>query len=227
MGHGGTEWRSVMTAKVDLTGQKFGRWTVLKEDGRDERGRALWLCRCDCGTERAVKGWRLREGTNRSCGCLRREKSAARGREKATHGMSQTRIYNTWKNMIQRTTDPKAMSYQHYGGRGIKVCERWQSLDGFLADMGPTYADDLTIERIDVDGDYEPGNCRWATVAEQARNKRNTRLLEYRGRSLVIADWAKVLNVNAKTLTSRIYQYGWSVERALTEGVAPERLADL
>ncbi len=145
----------------------------------------------------------------------------------ATHGMSQTRIYNIWKGMLQRTTDPKSASYQHYGGRGIKVCERWQNLDGFLADMGPTYADDLTIERIDVDGDYAPGNCRWATVAEQARNKRNTRLFEFRGQSLVIADWAKVLNMNAKTLTSRIYLYGWSVERALTEGVAPERLADL
>lgn len=141
--------------------------------------------------------------------------------------MSQTRIYNIWRGMLYRTTDPKSVSYPHYGGRGIKVCERWKSIDGFLADMGPTYADGLTLERIDVDGDYEPSNCRWATVAEQARNKRNTRLLEFRGRSLVIADWAKVLGMSAKTLTSRIYQYGWSVERALTEGVAPERLADL
>lgn len=216
-----------MSAKVDLTGQRFGRWLVLQEDGRDNRGRVLWWCRCDCGAERAVKGWRLREGTNRSCGCLRRETSAACGRERATHGMSQTRIYNIWKGMLRRTTNPDDSSYQHYGGRGIKVCERWQSLDDFLADMGPTYADGLTIERIDVDGNYEPGNCRWATAAEQARNKRNTRLFEFRGRSLVIADWAKVLDVSSKTLTSRIYQYGWSVERALTEGVAPERPTDL
>jgi len=145
----------------------------------------------------------------------------------ATHGMSQTRIYNIWKGMLRRTTNPDDSAYPHYGGRGIAVCERWQSLDGFLADMGPTYADDLTLERVDVGGDYEPGNCRWATVAEQARNKRNTRLLEFRGRALVISDWAKVLGVSAKTLTSRIYQYGWSVERALTEGVAPERLSAL
>ena len=227
MGHSWTKGARGVSAKIDLAGQRFGRWTVLEEGGRDERGRALWRCRCDCGTEREVKGWRLREGTNRSCGCLRRETSAALGREMATHGMSQTRIYNTWKNMIQRTTDPKAASYPHYGGRGIKVCERWQSLDGFLADMGPTYADDLTIERIHVDGDYEPGNCRWVTAAEQARNKRNTRLLEFRGRSLIIADWAEVIGLNAKTLTSRIYQYGWPVERALTEGVSPERLASL
>lgn len=140
--------------------------------------------------------------------------------------MSQTRIYNIWKGMLRRTTNPSDSSYPHYGGRGIAVCERWQSLENFLADMGPTYADDLSIERIDVNGDYEPGNCRWATDAEQHRNKRNSAWLEFRGHRLCAADWAKRLEINPKTLTSRL-RYGWPVERALTEGVSPERLAAL
>lgn len=226
MGCSRTEGKRSVSAKIDLAGQRFGRWTVLEEDGRDERGRVLWRCRCDCGTERAVKGWRLREGTNRSCGCLRRETSAELGRKTATHGMSQTRIYNIWQSMLRRTTNPGDSAYPYYGGRGIKVCDRWRSLENFLTDMGPTYADDLSIDRVDVNGDYEPGNCRWATDVEQGRNKRNSAWIEFRGHRLCEAEWAERLGINPKTLTSRL-RYGWSIERALTEGVAPERLADL
>jgi len=125
--------------------------------------------------------------------------------------------------MIQRTTNPRRSNYAYYGGRGIKVCERWRTFENFYADMGPTYADGLTLDRIDPDGDYCPENCRWANPIKQSQNRRNCAAIEWRGRSLVAAEWDRVLGLNRNTVGARLRR-GWSVERALTEGVEPDRL---
>jgi hypothetical protein len=164
---------------IDLTGKHFGRWFVLAihpprmRYGR--RGHAvcvLWLCRCDCGTERVVFGTNLRRGLSTSCGCRSREKTRERN---ARHGHAcrgkVTRAYIRWLSMLQRCCNPNNTAYDYYGGRGISVCERWHTFDNFLSDMGEP-PPGLSIDRIDVNGDYEPGNCRWATASEQVRNQR-------------------------------------------------------
>lgn len=209
-----------MGKKIDLAGQRFGRLTAISKGSKNASGKFLWLCICDCGNERLIPTGNLQSGNSRSCGCLRDELHEERVR---THGMTRSRIHNVWTHMWQRTTNPRDRSYLNYGGRGIKVCEQWRTFEGFYADMGPTYADGLTIDRIDNDGNYEPGNCRWITKAEQNRNRRSNVWIEFRGRRLCRAEWAEMLGIHPETLNWRLSS-GWSVERALTEGVSPERL---
>ena len=125
------------------------------------------------------------------------------------------RVNSIWRGMIKRTTSPNHVEWQNYGARGIKVCERWRTYKNFYTDMAPTYRIGLTIERIDVNGDYEPGNCRWATTVEQARNKRNTRMATWQGRTMPLADWADELGISLELLRDRLSR-GWTVERAFT-----------
>jgi hypothetical protein len=155
--------------RIDLVGKRFGRWTVLEmeRDRRDGLG-IMWLCRCDCGTTRHVSGRHMRRGASVSCGCLKAERQALRNR---THGMFGVPEYHSWSGMIQRCTNPGNPSYANYGGRGITVCERWRSFKDFLLDMGRR-PKGTSIDRIDNDGSYEPGNCRWATRTVQNSNKR-------------------------------------------------------
>lgn len=154
---------------VNLLGQTFGRLTVIKQaDARSPHG-VMWVCRCACGRESTVRGKHLRAGRTQSCGCLQSEQTSVRTQ---THGRSRTRVYRIWRAMINRCHYPRYPERHLYGGRGIVVCERWrESFEAFLADMGEP-APHLSIDRIDPDGNYEAGNCRWATAAEQARNRR-------------------------------------------------------
>lgn len=204
-----------MPRKIDLTGQTFGRLTAIEPAGRDKHGKLLWRCKCSCSEREVVAPTNdLRRGNTQSCGCLFREKSGDRAR---THGQSETRLYEAWCNIIRRTTNPNHKSYPDYGGRGITVCQEWrESFEAFARDMGPTYRDGLSIDRTDVNGNYEPGNVRWATPKEQARNMRTNRLVTAWGQTKSLAEWAELQGLNYQTLYNRLTRSGWPIERALT-----------
>lgn len=161
------------TKKPLPVGAKFGRWTVIDPDaGRSKSGNRLVLCKCDCGNEGLVVAAKLKNGWSSSCGCF----SADNQRDlHLKHGYSKTPTYNTWLKIRDRCLNPNCPKYPDYGGRGITVCERWQSFDNFLADMGEKPHPNVSIDRINNDGNYEPGNCRWATAKEQANNRRVAR----------------------------------------------------
>lgn len=205
----------------DLTGLKFGMLTVIKEyDQRIQRKRA-WICKCDCGNTYIAIGTRLTHGNVHSCGCLRYKKAAE---SLTTHGKSHTRLYRIWTNMRNRCNLPTSTEYKRYGARGITVCDEWSDSFQTFYDwaMANGYRDDLTIDRIDVNGPYSPKNCRWATAHEQGRNTRRNRLLSFNGETHCITDWANITGIATALIGQRIDRLGWSVERALTE--PPRRL---
>jgi len=204
---------------IDLTGQRFGRLVVV---GRADPpvgkwGSAIWHCRCDCGRETDVSGHSLRQGHTGSCGCLQKERVVA---AHITHGKSGSRLYATWRAMLQRCEKQYDKSYDDYGGRGITVCEEWHDFANFMQWAERTgYHEGLSIDRIDVNEGYNPVNCRWATMHEQSRNKRNNVNIVYHGVTRCLSDWAATLGINVGVLWMRIFGYGWDVERAFTTPV--------
>lgn len=166
-----------MSRLIDLTGQRFGRLVVIAraEDYVSPKGKhnTRWECRCDCGKTVVVCGWQLRTKDARSCGCIHSEQLSTRN---FVHGQRHTRIYEIWKGMKARCTNPHNSHFKYYGGRGISVCEEWQSFPAFYGwAMAHGYSEHLTIDRIDNDKGYSPDNCRWATDAQQRSNKRKTK----------------------------------------------------
>lgn len=157
------------TKLIDLTGQKFGRLTVVERHGVKD-GHAAWLCKCDCGNTTVVNGRNLRNGRTTSCGCYHKEILINRSK---THGMSKTRLYRIWHNMKNRCFYTKDKHFNDYGGRGITVCDEWKNdFESFKKwSLSNGYSDELTIDRINNDGNYEPSNCRWVTMKEQCKNR--------------------------------------------------------
>lgn len=201
--------------KKDITGQRFGRLIVLKETGeRSKEGRVKWLCQCDCGNKLNVVGKSLRNGNTKSCGCLQKE----RVREVNTiHGKRKTRLYSIWHDMLRRCENPKVVSYKLYGYRGIKICEKWHDFQSFYDwAMENGYADSLTLDRIDCDGNYEPKNCRWVSMKTQQNNRRNNHIIEYNGETHTLSEWENIVGIRQKTLWKRINTSHWSIEKALT-----------
>jgi hypothetical protein len=196
---------------ANLVGNRFGLLTVVERAGSNPRGRALWLCLCDCGITITVHTTALKRATTKSCGCWRRERMIQRN---TTHGGRYTPEYHTWRGMIERCTQPGINGYENYGGRGIAVCEHWRKFERFLADVGLRPSPDHTLGRIDVNRNYEPGNAHWETQEEQANNRRNSRFLTYRKRTLTITQWARLLQCGADTLSKR-FDAGWPIHRIL------------
>jgi hypothetical protein len=198
----------------DLAEKKFGRWTALNFCGRTKQGVALWLCRCDCGTEKVVNSGHLHSGKSRSCGCLSSEITTTRN---ITHGMSNTRVYTEWASMKQRCSCKTQSSYKYYGGRGIHVCKEWQNdfMSFYKWAISHGYSDDLSIDRIGVNGNYEPLNCRWILMQEQQENRSMCNPLTFMGKTYTIARWSKITKIGSSTISSRLHS-GWSIEKTLT-----------
>ena len=205
----------------DLTGCTFGKLTVVGYAGQNERQQgANWLCRCDCGQEKVIYGSHLRRGAIVSCGCYRLE--SARDRH-VTHGGRRTPEYKVWCGIKERCLNPNSKAYINYGGRGITVCDRWvKSFAAFLSDMGKRPRSGYELDRIDVNRGYEPNNCRWVKPIVNARNKRTSHLLTFKGETLCISEWAERLGCRQQAILSRIRR-GWSVEQALTTPISTLR----
>lgn len=260
--------------RMDLTGEVYGRYTVIRES-EAQNGMRRWLCKCVCGTEKLVFQTSLRGGDTRSCGCLARERSSARkcfpmlgktfGRlvvksqapdgpnqqrywgcececgglikvstsglrsgnnsscgclakegNNLRHGRAKTPEWIAWVAMRQRCENPKVHNYVRYGGRGIKVCQRWARFENFFADMGKRPAGS-SIDRIRNSGNYSPSNCRWATAKQQARNRRSNRILAYQGQEHCLATWCEKLGLPYHLARDRLAR-GWDVARAFTGG---------
>lgn len=192
--------------KIDLNGMRFGSWLVLGYGAKDAYGNTKWDCVCDCGVTSSVRSAELRNGNSTGCKKCQRDKVT-------THGDYGTRLYNTWAQMKSRCFNINAQSYKDYGGRGITVCDEWSSYP-FFRDwaLSNDYTDELTLDRIDNDGNYDPSNCRWSTMKEQNRNKRGTIRMPDGTAAIVVAESN---GVSRMTMYSRI-KYGWCVEKAVS-----------
>jgi hypothetical protein len=206
----------IMGQFVDSTGKKFGMLTAIKRDGVSNGGVVIWLCKCDCGNETHVYGSHLRNGHTISCGCYNREfnQKTLFQRSVITHHMSGTRPYKIWFGIIKRCNNPKSKSYVKYGARGIAVCDKWLTFEGFWEDMQEGYSDDLSIDRINVNGNYNKINCRWATNKEQCNNRRNNVIIDYGGEKYTLIQLSEKYKIQYDVLRYRLI-HKWPIEKAL------------
>lgn len=204
----------------NLIGQKFGRLTVVELDKFNKRSGVYWVCECDCGNINTVRSDSLTSGNTKSCGCLASEQRIINGKSNAKHGMKGSKIYNSWQAIKKRCYNKKYENYNRYGGRGIKVCDEW--LNDFVSfynwSIENGYKEDLTIDRIDNNGNYEPNNCRWVTTKIQNRNTSQNIIITFNNKTQCLTDWAKDLGMNRAVLNYRIKK-GWSIEKAFTEPI--------
>jgi hypothetical protein len=204
----------VATAKPrNLMGLKVGRLTIVEFIGHLPRGsQNYWRCECECGGEKVVAASQLSRGKCRSCGCLEYENQCESTK---THGLSHVPEYEIWCDMRKRCSNPKHKFWHRYGGRGISVCERWQSFENFYADMGPRPSALHKIDRNNNDGDYEPGNCTWELQKAQARNTSTNRRIEYNGQVRCMTEWAEIYGLTVSALHQRLTRLKWPIEKAL------------
>ena len=196
---------------ISIEGMKVGKLTVIKRHSNDKCGRPLWLCQCECGNTCIVSGQRLRNGTTKSCGCLKHISHTT------THGMSKTSLYNVWHSMKARCYSKNNASYKDYGGRGIEVCSEWlNSFECFMEwAINNGYKEGLSLDRKDVNSNYSPDNCRWADKYQQENNKRKTLKYTYNGETKSLAEWCRDLKINYNTTYQRIKVLGYSFEKAI------------
>lgn len=189
--------------RVDLSGKRFGRLTVTKLL-KTENNSAIWECKCDCGNTTTASTYMLKSQKKKSCGCLKKE--VIKKGANVKHGKRYSRLYKTWCGMKSRTSNPNDKSYKDYGAKNISVCKEWKdSFDNFYKwSIQNGYSDDLTIDRIDANGNYCPENCRWATLKEQQRNKRNTIKCEVLGIEKPLSEWCEIANVKYGKAYSRL-----------------------
>lgn len=204
----------------NLVGMKFGRLTVMdRESPKSKKAKGLWVCKCECGNVIKVNTSDLKSGNTTSCGCKRKETLR---QLRTKHGESNTRLYNVWSDMKKRCYNTKNVDYKNYGGRGISVCDEWMDFQNFYDWAIANGYDETaprgqcTIDRINVDGNYEPKNCRWVDRYIQMNNKRNNRILTYNGESHTLAEWCEIVNIPYNCLKSRLNKLHWSVEKTLT-----------
>lgn len=185
-------------------GMRFGMLTAWMEVQEKYRCERKFLCICECGNFTVLPAYQLRTGATKSCGCL-----------KKPHGLHGSKVYSSWRSMLKRCYNPSHRSYKHYGAVGITVCDEWRkSFIQFLKDMGMPPTEKHSIDRIDGTKGYSPDNCRWATITEQANNKRNNRLITYRGVTKTVAQWAITIGITRQSLGHRLAQ-GWPIDVAL------------
>ena len=200
-----------MSRAIDLTDHEYGSVKVLERAGT-KGNHALWKCRCICGKVFETTSNSLRKGNTKSCGCQSSRKQFT------THGMRRTRVYKIWMGMKERCQRSKAVAYAQNGGRGIKVCDRWQKFELFYEDMGDPPSDQHTLDRKDNNGNYEKSNCRWATDTEQHNNRSDNCMLTYKGKTQSMMDWVRETGLPKSTIQKRLKR-GWSVEKSLSEPV--------
>jgi hypothetical protein len=204
-----------MPRLIDLTGQVFGRLTVI-ERGHRHHKHTFWKCRCSCGTEKDILSDSLRAALSTSCGCFHREDLAARS---TTHGGTYSAEYHCWAGMLVRCRNPKSTEYHNYGGRGITVSPSWNDFARFLADVGKRPSPLHSLERVNNDGGYFPGNVVWATRKTQSRNRRGLRMIVYKGRRQCLKQWTEELGLPYDQTKGRL-RSGWTVEKAFSEAAA-------
>lgn len=197
-----------MSKIVDLTGKRFGRLTVIRQDGIASNMQSMWLCKCDCGNIKRIMYSNLTTASIKSCGCLRNEK------KKWKNQKEYQRLFSIFRGIKGRCYNHNDPAYKNYGARGIRVCEDWLKTKGlgfsnfYNWAIQNGYQDDLSIDRIDVNGNYEPSNCRWATAKEQSNNKRNNRVINYQGETYTLTQLSEKLNIKITTLSWRL-AHGW------------------
>lgn len=213
-----------MSRLIDLTGQRFGRLTAIERDRTTKSRKPAWNCRCDCGNEITVYGVYLRNGSTKSCGCLSIDLLKERSK---THGMSKSRLYGIWAGIKSRCKNPQRKKFPDYGGRGIKVCEEWDNSFEAFRDwaIANGYRDDLTIDRKDNDGDYDPSNCRWITTKQQSNNRRSNINITHRGETHNLTEWSSITGIPMGTIRRRI-ERGWSPEEALKKERRKRRVSN-
>ena len=194
---------------LNILGKQFGRLTVVsKTDTKDTHGNYLYFCKCACGNTKIASGSLVNQGKIKSCGCLRRDIP-----NRFSHLMSHTREYKIWAEMRKRCLNPNQKTFSYYGGRGIEICKRWGKFENFHSDMG-NCPEGFTLDRINPDGNYEPSNCRWASVKTQTRNRRQNHLITFNGKTQCLAAWAEEIGITYGALKQRIKR-NWSLEKAL------------
>ncbi len=201
--------------RLEIVGERYGKLVALRRGSKNKYGRFNWYFRCDCGSEIELDANQARSGNTQSCGCYHAESLTL---HKTTHGFAkkgQLRSeYRIWTLMKDRCSNPKSPNFSRYGGRGIKVCERWQTFENFYSDMG-LRPEGCSIDRINNDGNYEPVNCKWATNKQQANNKTSNKLFTWHNETLTLAQWSEFFGLSGTVLNSRLAR-GWSFEVAVS-----------